>query len=120
MIPSKIERRPPDVLMITYVNEPEYRLSGAFMRRNCPCALCREERGDGAAHAKPLTAAPAKPASLKVIEHTLDESSRIEQVWSIGNYAIGIRFGDGHDDGIYSWPYLRTLAASALSAPSAA
>ncbi len=28
----------------------------------------------------------------------------------VGNYAIRIRFSDGHDTGIYSWRYLREIA----------
>lgn len=32
--------------------------------------------------------------------------SKIEQV---GNYAIRITFDDGHDTGLYSWPYLYEL-----------
>lgn len=27
----------------------------------------------------------------------------------VGNYAIRIRFSDGHDTGIYSWRYLREI-----------
>jgi DUF971 family protein len=31
----------------------------------------------------------------------------------VGNYAVRIVFDDGHDTGIYSWDYLRTLAGAA-------
>jgi hypothetical protein len=27
----------------------------------------------------------------------------------VGNYALKIRFSDGHDTGIYSWAYLRRI-----------
>jgi DUF971 family protein len=27
----------------------------------------------------------------------------------VGNYAIRIRFSDGHDTGLYSWDYLRRI-----------
>jgi DUF971 family protein len=27
----------------------------------------------------------------------------------VGNYAIKIHFSDGHDTGIYSWDYLRSI-----------
>jgi DUF971 family protein len=27
----------------------------------------------------------------------------------VGNYAIRVRFSDGHETGIYSWTYLRTI-----------
>ncbi len=118
MIPSKIERRDTDTLVITYPNEPEHKLPAALLRANCPCAMCREQRGDGDSHARPLTAKDAglkKPSSLKVIEHTVDEANRLEQVWSIGNYAIGMRWGDGHDDGIFAWSYLRALVSESSS-----
>jgi DUF971 family protein len=29
----------------------------------------------------------------------------------VGNYAVRLRFADGHDTGIYSWPYLHQLGA---------
>ena len=35
----------------------------------------------------------------------------ITHVEPIGNYAIRIRFTDGHDTGIFTWPYLRELSA---------
>lgn len=34
----------------------------------------------------------------------------IAAVEPIGNYAVRIRFSDGHDTGIYSWAFLRQLA----------
>jgi DUF971 family protein len=34
----------------------------------------------------------------------------INQIESIGNYAIKLTFSDGHDTGIFSWDYLRQLA----------
>jgi DUF971 family protein len=27
----------------------------------------------------------------------------------VGNYALRIRFSDGHDTGIYTWSYLREI-----------
>jgi DUF971 family protein len=35
----------------------------------------------------------------------------IDTVEPIGNYAIRIRFTDGHDTGLYSWAFLQQLAA---------
>lgn len=32
-----------------------------------------------------------------------------ESIEFVGNYAIRIRFSDGHDTGIYSWEYLREI-----------
>ena len=35
---------------------------------------------------------------------------KIKEVKPVGNYAARIVFDDGHDTGLYSWSYLRTLA----------
>ncbi len=34
---------------------------------------------------------------------------KIEAVEPVGNYAVRIRFDDGHDTGLYSWTYLYEL-----------
>lgn len=34
----------------------------------------------------------------------------VREIQPIGNYAIRIVFDDGHDTGIFSWPFLRDLA----------
>jgi DUF971 family protein len=31
----------------------------------------------------------------------------------VGNYALRIRFSDGHDTGLFSWLYLRSLSSEA-------
>lgn len=35
-----------------------------------------------------------------------------EELELVGNYAVRIRFSDGHDTGLYTWSYLRSLANS--------
>ena len=37
-------------------------------------------------------------------------SVQITKISKVGNYAIKFMFDDGHDDGIYSWDYLKKLA----------
>ncbi|MGA1192744.1 MAG: gamma-butyrobetaine hydroxylase-like domain-containing protein, partial [Bdellovibrionota bacterium] len=86
-----------------------------LLRSNCPCALCREMRGEGN-HDTPLT--PKKSVSrLQVISHSRDEELNLQRIWSIGNYAIGIQWGDGHDDGIYTFALLRELTEKAKDGP---
>ncbi len=82
-----------------------------LLRRACPCAGCEELRGQGV-HEKPLSGKPSggKSSLLRVVKATLDESLALEQIWPIGNYAIGLRWGDGHDTGIYSYTLLQKLA----------
>lgn len=35
----------------------------------------------------------------------------IEELEPVGNYAVRIRFDDGHDTGLFSWDYLHELGA---------
>ncbi len=35
----------------------------------------------------------------------------IEEITAVGHYAVQPRFSDGHDTGIFSWPYLYHLGA---------
>ncbi|MBB2961381.1 gamma-butyrobetaine hydroxylase-like domain-containing protein [Methylobacterium sp. R2-1] len=39
----------------------------------------------------------------------------IEDVVPVGAYAVNLVFSDGHDRGIFPWPYLRALADEAAA-----
>jgi ATP-binding protein involved in chromosome partitioning len=39
---------------------------------------------------------------------------RLTRVWSVGNYALGLAFSDGHDTGIYTFKALRAMAGTEL------
>lgn len=71
----------------------------AFLRRKSPSAEARELRRQ--MQANPLTVLPSSPGSKGPLT--------AEDAELVGNYAIRIRFSDGHDTGIYSWQYLREL-----------
>jgi hypothetical protein len=53
----------------------------------------------------PLTVLPARTGSGRPL---VADSAEL-----VGNYAIRIRFSDGHDTGIYSWQYLREIDPAA-------
>ena len=78
------------------------------LRLQCPCAGCREARGD-TTHAKPLT---GKKSSLKILTASRDEETMLKNIWAVGNYAVGVEWGDGHSSGIYTYDYLRELAVA--------
>jgi DUF971 family protein len=48
------------------------------------------------------------PSQKKTV--TGKESVAIVGIELVGNYAIKIVFDDGHDTGLYTWEYLRSLA----------
>jgi len=49
----------------------------------------------------PLTVLPNRPA--------MEGPLRALDAEFVGNYAIRIRFSDGHSTGLYSWQYLREI-----------
>ncbi len=108
--PVKIERAKKDGIRVSWRDGSVSELTGEKLRGACPCALCREERGDGS-HEKPLTPTK-KPSMLQVVESTKEQSLTLEQIQPVGNYAIRLIWGDGHNDGIYHFDLLRELCLS--------
>jgi DUF971 family protein len=44
-----------------------------------------------------------------VIQNTIEEQIDLKEIWAIGQYALGMRWGDGHDSGIYPFSLLFEL-----------
>ena len=74
-------------------HQSEYMLD--FLRLNCPCAACQ---GHGEQFYRELPAFRVKAPK---------ETIPPVEVYPVGSYAIGIRFSDGHDTGIFSFRFLR-------------
>ena len=74
-------------------------LPWAKLRDACPCAECANLHGD------------ADPLRLKLAPNT-----QLVGADYVGNYAVQLRWGDGHNAGIFTWNYLRELAGL-LAAP---
>lgn len=120
-VPTKVERSSSagagNGLHVLWSDDVANFFESELLRRECPCATCRERAGDSS-HAKPLgNAAKPKRNLLNVVSAEAAEQLDLVRVWPVGNYALGIRWGDGHDSGIYSFDYLRRLRE--LSAPEA-
>lgn len=96
-------------LLVTWSDGLRATLESNTLRKACPCATCKELSGDES-HSKPLTSSEKKPNLLNIVSATDAESTNLERVWAVGNYAIGMRWQDGHDSGIYSYMYLRALS----------
>jgi DUF971 family protein len=73
----------------------------AYLREQCPCATCNDERGKKASFAGAGGATTALPM--------FKPKPRARGAQVVGNYAIRIDFTDGHTTGIYSYDYLRTI-----------
>lgn len=74
----------------------------AYLRRMSPSAEQRELRK--AMEKNPLTVLPNRGGGGGGAATLTADSAEL-----VGNYAIRIRFSDGHDTGIYSWQYLREI-----------
>ena len=66
------------------------------MRRKCPCAACGGEPDVMGYGERPNVS--YVPASFELMS------------WqTVGRYALQPHWGDGHNSGLYSYPYLRSL-----------
>lgn len=77
----------------------EYELQ--YLRDHCPCAQCTGAHG----------AAPVKqePNPLQMFKPAL----KIQEVEPIGNYALRLKWNDGHNTGIYSYEHFRRICPCA-------
>ena len=92
--PVEVRRAPAgDRLTISWDDGRETALSAAALRRECPCAACRDEF----------------TGQRRLDPNGVPDEVRVERIEPIGRYAIGLRFSDGHASGIYSWEMLRGL-----------
>lgn len=66
-------------------------LGGAQLRRACRCSGCESARRAGQ---------PPQAANTAAITH----------LQPIGDMGLQLIFNDGHDRGIYPWPYLHELS----------
>ena len=64
-----------------------------WLRERCECAACKEEW-----------------TGKRLIEPgSIAEDITIQHAELVGNYALRIRWSDGHDTGLYTWEHLLSL-----------
>jgi DUF971 family protein len=94
---------------ITWADGHSSHFDFAFLREQCPCATCNDERAKKESHGGPIL--PASP-----LLPMYKPRPRAQAATQVGNYAIQINFSDGHSTGIFSYDYLRTLCPCAACA----
>jgi DUF971 family protein len=88
----------------------------AYLREECPCAMCNDERMKKAQglekdkqlkkeHAPPAVTSPLSSPLLPMYKPKLAAKA----AHPVGNYALQIDFNDGHATGIFSFDFLRTI-----------
>jgi DUF971 family protein len=80
------------ILELTYADGVVHRLNAEYLRVFSPSA---EVQGHG--------------PGQSILQHGKRDVGFLD-VEPQGNYAIKITFSDGHDTGIYSWDYLKSLS----------
>ena len=86
---------------ITWADTHSSHFDFPYLRENCPCATCNDERLK-----KEESPAVLAPSPLLPI---YKPKAKAQSAAQVGNYAIQIGFSDGHSTGIFSYDYLRTL-----------
>lgn len=95
LLPKSI-RRSEKGFSIAWRDGHEAVYSFAHLRRNCPCATCRES--------PPKVVTEEDP--LRLLD---DVPIFAENAELVGNYAVRIFWNDGHSSGIYSYRLLRDI-----------
>ncbi|MBL8760610.1 MAG: DUF971 domain-containing protein [Phycisphaerae bacterium] len=98
--PTKLDLKKDRGLSIEWDDATTSYYSIAYLRKMSPSADMKHLREEMARN--PLTVLPASAVSRAGPLVALDAEL-------VGNYAIKIRFSDGHDTGLYSWQYLREI-----------
>ena len=70
-----------------------------YLRKECPCANCQNERAEEAENPNPF----------KVLSGTVVAKAEALNMEAVGNYALKFDWNDDHNSGIYTFQYLRNL-----------
>jgi DUF971 family protein len=87
---------------ITWADGHSSHFDFAYLRDQCPCATCNDERAK-------KEAMPAANQLSSPLLPMYKPKPRAQGATQVGNYAVQISFTDGHSTGIFSYDYLRTL-----------
>jgi DUF971 family protein len=104
-IPETIEIRLPrkalsgNVAEITWSDNHKSMHTSFNLRMRCPCATCRDLHNPDP---RAIRGPKGVPPMVEIASFD----------W-VGNYAVNFIFNDGHNAGIYTYPYLREIDESA-------
>jgi DUF971 family protein len=90
--PTVIRRSDPRRLEIEWEDGHKSVFTPAELRGICPCAQCVDEISGVRRHDPHQVPSDLEQSGLQMV----------------GNYAVTMRFSDGHHTGIYTFPFLRT------------
>lgn len=91
-VPQRIHRGEQEVV-VTWADGHASRFPSRWLRLRCQCAGCIEEMSG-----RPLLEPDTVPGDVRPLAITL-----------VGAYAIRVAWSDGHDTGIYTYEWLRSV-----------
>ncbi|HLP43246.1 MAG TPA: DUF971 domain-containing protein [Fibrobacteria bacterium] len=91
--PTAVWKQEPDTLAVRWNDGTESRYPIRALRCSCPCAVCVNEW----------------TGEKMLDESKVPQTVKPQRVFSVGRYAVGIHWSDGHNTGIYSYDYLKKL-----------
>lgn len=94
MTPTKLEIKDKK-LQIVWDDNSTSEISLKRLRINCPCAYCSKEREEQSKSYIPLFS---------------EEQLKITEIKPVGSYALGIKWEDGHNTGIFEFNQLKQLS----------
>ena len=95
--PIQLKKNENNSLSVKWNDESVTEITLTKLRDECPCVNCKGESVIFESYI-PIKS-PFKAAGYY----------EIDKIETVGNYAISIKWKDGHDTGIYSWDILRKL-----------
>lgn len=97
MKPKQIKIVDKDKIFFKWDDNANSTISLKYLRDECPCAGCKGET------VLLKTYRPPKPSVFS------PEMYKIKNIDVVGEYAIQVSWKDGHNTGIYTWDYIKTL-----------
>jgi DUF971 family protein len=102
MLPLNLEKADAQTLKITWDDGESTFYPLNFLRRQCPCASCQE--------ARMKTHAPrANPLRILQPHEMIANELDLKEAEVVGRYALNFNWSDGHNEGIYTFDFLREL-----------
>lgn len=97
-----------DALSLEWADGMVHRVTWRELRDRCPCATCAQVPVK-------MPVAAGSFGLLPVLTFAETQPLKVMGMRPLGNYAYAIQFSDGHNTGIYSLDFLRTLGQEVAS-----
>ena len=105
--PLKLDLKRDEKLDVAWSDGAHCTYTISYLRTMCPCASCRIVREGNDPH--DISPAPKRKPLLTILPGNYSEKMTVTSAELVGNYALKIMFSDGHDSGIFSFEYLRSI-----------